>query len=93
MAKTRERVTAETISGLVAVFVDYGLVGIAPVFPVDLSGRRKPALEVGDRFLATGDSVPTYLATVTESLGDGWALVRLDEQLPPEIDSFYLPRY
>lgn len=77
--------------GICQVFVDYALVGRATTFPLDLNGRNKPKLEIGSKFLAIGDAVPTRLAYVTELLGDDWVMVRLDEQLPSQIDCFYEP--
>ncbi len=91
MATTRERLTEATIAALRDVFVDYGLVGNASEFPLDLSGRNKPIPCVGLRFLAVGDGVPTYGASVTELLGDGWVMVRLEERLPVELGRFYEP--
>lgn len=86
MALARQTDTGPSVAELRPVFVDYSMVGIATEFPLDLSGPTKPTLAVGSRFLAVGDSVPTYVATVTESLGDGWVMVRLDQQLPSEAE-------
>ena len=83
---TSETVTGPAVAELRAVFVDYSMVGIATEFPLDPSGPTKPTLSVGSRFLAVGDSVPTYVSTATESLGDGWVMVRLDQQLPSEAE-------
>lgn len=91
VATTRERLTDATIAAMRDVFVDYDLVGNATEFPLDLSGRNKPSPFVGLTFLAVGDGVPTYVASIIELLGDGWVMVRLDERLPVELDRFYEP--
>ena len=62
---------------LLEVFVDYGMVGNAREFPIDLGRSEAAGLCVGSRFIVTGDSVPTYVAEVAELLDDEWAVIRL----------------
>ena len=62
---------------LLEIFVDYGMVGNASEFPIDLGRSEAAGLRVGSRFIVTGDSVPTFVAEVAELLDDGWAIIRL----------------
>jgi hypothetical protein len=70
----------------VEVFVDYGLVGNAREFPVDLGRSDAAGLRIGNRFVVTGDSVPTYIAEIVELLDDGWAVVRLISEVTSQTD-------
>jgi hypothetical protein len=70
----------------VEVFVDYGLVGNAREFPVDLGRSDAAGLQIGNRFVATGDSVPTCIAEIVELLDDGWAVVRLISEVTAQTD-------
>jgi hypothetical protein len=59
-------------SSFVEVFVDYSLVGKATEFSIDLAHSAASGLQPGNRFIVTGDAVPTFVAEVCELLDDGW---------------------
>jgi hypothetical protein len=61
----------------VEVFVDYSQVGKATEFPIQIDRTSAASLHTGDRFVVTGDSVPSYVAEVIELLGDGWSMIGL----------------
>ena len=71
---------------LLEVFVDYGMVGNASEFPIDLGRSEAAGLRVGSRFIVTGDSVPTFVAEVAELLDDGWAVIRLVREVTSSAD-------
>jgi hypothetical protein len=85
MTEKHEGVGAQRCS-FVEVFVDYSLVGKATEFPIHLARSEAAGLQPGNRFIATGDSVPTFVAEVCELLEDGWAVIRLVMEVTAQTD-------